>query len=103
MPKYLFAYHGGATPETTENVEAVMQQWMTWMGTLGDALLDQGNPVSQVKTVGAGGAVTTGGAGAVSGYSIYQGADIDAAVNAAKGCPIFDSGGSVEVAELVDM
>ena len=34
---------------------------------------------------------------------IVDKADIDAAVAAAKGCPIFETGGSIEVAEAVDM
>ena len=51
-----------------------------------------------------GGKVTDGGGtNPLSGYSIITASDIDAALTLAKGCPVLDSGGSVEVAETIDM
>jgi hypothetical protein len=44
-----------------------------------------------------------GGANPVSGYSLLEAADNDAAVAYAKQCPILESEGSVEVAECFDM
>jgi hypothetical protein len=37
------------------------------------------------------------------GYSIIEAPDMDAAVELAKGCPILTAGGSIEVAETVDI
>jgi hypothetical protein len=101
MGKYVLGYHGGATPETAEETSEVMAAWGAWMGTLGEALQDQGNPFSQTKVVAADGTVTSDGS--LTGYSIVSANDIDAAVALVKGCPIFESGGSIEVAEAVDM
>jgi hypothetical protein len=40
----------------------------------------------------------------VSGYSLVNAADMDAACAIAKGCPILEGGsGTVEVAEAMDM
>ena len=104
MAKYLFVYHGGATPETTEDVAAVMAAWEAWMAGWGDAFLDQGNPIGQSKTVTPDGSVLDGGGtNPASGYSLVSAATIDEAVTIAKGCPIFESGGSIQVAEAVDM
>lgn len=104
MPKYVLAYHGGATPETEDDVQKVMAAWEAWMGSLGEALVDPGNPIGQTKTVTADGAVTLGGgANPLSGYSLLNASDIDEAVSLAKGCPIFESGGSIEVAETIEM
>jgi hypothetical protein len=103
MPKYLLAYHGGATPETEPEVAKVMAAWQTWMEGLGDALLDPGNPVGVTKTVTSGGVEDGGGANPLSGYSLLNATDIGAAVAMAKDCPIFESGGTIEVAETVDM
>ena len=105
MPKYVLAFHGGATPETTTEEEktAIMTAWGAWMESLGDSLVDPGNPVSITKTVTSGGTEDGGGANPISGYSLINASDIDAAAAAVKGCPIFDSGGSIEVAETVDM
>jgi hypothetical protein len=105
MPKYLLTYHGGATPEgmSEDEVQAVMGKWMAWMGGLGDALTDRGNAVKMSKTVTASGVEDGGGANPATGYSTLEAADIDAAMAMAKDCPIFESGGTVEVGETVQM
>jgi hypothetical protein len=104
MPKYVFAYHGGSVPETAAAQAEAMAAWGTWFETLGDVVIDGGNPTSQSKTVAANGSVSNGGgANPLSGYSLISAASIDDAVKHAKGCPILKVGGSVEVAEAIDM
>jgi hypothetical protein len=44
-----------------------------------------------------------GGANPVSGYSLIEAADTDAAVAYAKKCPILEDAGSIEIAECHDM
>ena len=44
-----------------------------------------------------------GGANPASGYSLIEAADLDDALAKAKGCPILESGGSIEVAVAIDM
>ena len=102
MPKFVFAYHGGKPPESPEEGEKVMAAWGAWFETLGAAVVDGGAPVGVSKTVSAGGVADGGGSNPLSGYSIVNADNIDAAVEMAKGCPILD-GGSVEVAEAMDM
>jgi len=104
MPKYLLAYHGGAQPETEEEGAKVMAAWMSWMGGLGEALVDGGNAIGTSKTLDSSGTVTDGGgANPVSGYSLLAAADFDAAIGLVKDCPIFDAGGTIEVAETLEM
>ena len=103
MPKYVLAYHGGGMPETEEEQAEVMAAWGAWMGSLGNALTDWGNPTGQAKTISGDNVTDGGGANPISGYSLLEAADIDAAVEAAKGCPIIEGGGSVEVAEAIEM
>ena len=100
MPNYLLAYHGGGTPEGEEAQAAVMQAWNDWLDETGDAILDLGNPVGDARIINADGSVS---ANNVTGYSIIEADDMDDAIAIAKGCPILADGGSVEVAELVDM
>jgi hypothetical protein len=101
---YLLVYHGGAMPETPEEGARVMQAWTDWFGTLGDALVDGGNPVSEVRTIGNNGSVSNGALNPASGYSIIKADNLDAAVVLAKGCPILNGGlGSIEVAETTAM
>lgn len=104
MPKFMFVYHGGGRPETPEEGEKVMAAWGAWMGSIGENLVDGGNPVGQSKTVSADGVSDDGGSNPVSGYSLVNATDIDAAVAMTKGCPIFAGGkGTVEVAEALEM
>ena len=44
MTDYLLLYSGGHMPESPEEQAAVMKAWTDWMGALGGALKDGGNP-----------------------------------------------------------
>jgi hypothetical protein len=103
MPKYLLAYHGGATNDTEEEQARSMAAWGEWMGGLGAALVDGGNPVGQSVTVASDGSSPGGGSNPVTGYSVITADSVDAAAALAAGCPILASGGSVEVGEIVDV
>jgi len=104
MAKFLLAYHGGGMPETEEEQAQVLAAWGEWYGKLGASVVDPGNPIGQARSVSSDGSVSSGGgANPVSGYSIIDVSDIDAAIDAAKGCPVLQSGGSVEVAETFNV
>lgn len=104
MPQYMFVYHGGGMPETPEAQEAAMAAWGAWYGAMGDAVLHGGGPAGVSKTVSAAGVADNGGANPVSGLTIVEAADQDAACEMAKGCPmVVDGSGSVEVAEMIQM
>ena len=101
---YLLVYHGGPMPETPEEGAKAMQAWTDWFGRLGEALVDGGNPVTQVRTIGNNGTVSNGTLNPASGYSIIKADSLDAAVALAQGCPILHGGlGSIEVGETTVM
>ena len=99
MANYLLVYHGGRMPESPEEGAKIMQAWTDWFGVLGGALVDGGNPVSQVRTIASNGSVSNGGVNPSSGYSVIKADSLDAAVAMAKGCPVLGGGASIEVAE----
>lgn len=104
MAKFLFVYHGGEHPKTEEEVATVLDAWGTWMGSMGAAVVDGGNPVGMSSTVNPDGSVTdNGGSNPASGYGLFEAANLDDALAKAKGCPILQAGGSVELAECIDM
>jgi hypothetical protein len=104
MANYLFTYHGGGTPDTEEAGAKVMAAWEAWMGSLGAALVEPGNPVGPSATIAADGTTAPShGPDTVTGYSIVTADSLDDALALAKGCPIHDDGGSVEVGEIVPM
>ena len=100
MGNYLLLFHGGSMPDSPEEGAKVMQAWTDWFAGLGDAVVDLGSPISQRRTFGADGSVGSGDANSVTGYTVLQADDIDAAVALAKTCPGLASGTWFEVAEL---
>lgn len=103
MPKFLYIYHGGGMPETEDAQQQAMAAWGAWMEGLGAALVDGGAPVGMSMTVGADGVADNGGSNPASGYSMVEADSQAAAAEMAKGCPIIADGGSVEVAEIMEM
>ena len=66
-------------------------------------MTNPGKPAGMSKTVSSGGVADNGGANPISGYAVVNVGSMDEALAIAKGCPILDDGGSVEVAELMEM
>lgn len=78
-------------------------QWGHWFAELGSAVVDGGAAMGTAKTVGIGGSVTDGGSRCLTGYSIVSADNLDAAVELAKGCPVVEIGGAVDVYEVISM
>ena len=102
MAKFLYLYAGGQMAETPEAQEAAMQEWTNWFGTLGDSVADIGNPFGAGTTVSNGG-VSNGGGSKLGGYSIINADSLTDAADKARGCPVVQSGGTVEVYEALAM
>jgi hypothetical protein len=100
MANYLLTFYGGGMPETQEEGAQVMQAWAAWFGELGDAVVDGGNPTGGSRAISPDGSVMDA-TSAPSGYTIIKAGDLDAAVKAAKGCPVLASGAAVVVSEVV--
>jgi hypothetical protein len=107
MSNYLLVYTGGnGMPESEAEQAAVMGAWGAWMGSLGDALVDGGNPVSGSKQIASDGTVSDGAVGShpATGYSIIKADSHDAAVALAKQCPIIGvHKGQITVYETFEM
>ena len=103
MSKFVLAYTGGAMASTPEEQQKAMEAWMAWFGSLGEAVLDVGNPFTSGCTVAADGSTKDGGAAGLTGYSIIEASDLPAAAGMAKGCPVLANGGGVEVYEALPM
>ena len=102
MSKYALIYSGGAMAQTPQEQQVAMQAWTEWFGTLGDAVVEVGNPFGPSASVSGDGVTSPGGLGA-SGYSLINATSLDDATGLAKGCPIIASGGCVDVCEALEM
>ncbi len=100
MANYLLAYKGGAgMAETDAERQAAMAAWGNWFGSMGEAVVDPGNPFGPSATVAADGSLNDGASSGLSGYSVLSADNLAAARELVKGCPVLAAGGSVEVYE----
>lgn len=104
MTKFLVTYSGGAQPEgmTEEQTAQVMQAWNAWYESLGDAVVDFGNPTGASKVVVPGGVVSDGAPG-ITGYSLLNADSLDAAAEACRQHPHLDAGGTITIHKTFDI
>ena len=104
----MFLFRGGDThvhnATDSKEVKAYIQSWDTWMDGLGQrGILAGGSPLQTIgKQVNGKSKVVTDGPfmeakEILGGYLIINAKDLDEAVEIAKGCPIFQEDGKVEV------
>lgn len=111
MEKFMFLFRGGDThiqnAKDSKEVRDYIQSWVIWQQGLGlKGILTGGDPLQTTgKQVNGKNKVVTDGPfidalEMVGGYLIINAKDIDEAVEIAKGCPIFEENGKVEVRQL---
>ena len=100
MTKFVYIYHAPMTPADAmpppEQMEAIMGEWMAWGGKVGDGMIDFGTPLAGGVRVSPGGA-TSASTREVSGYSIIEAEDMEAALNLAKDHPHLNMPGGCEI------
>lgn len=111
MSDFLYLYRGGdSSGGTPEQMQQHMQKWVDWLKGLGAKghLRDQGNPLEPGGKIVKGRKAITDGPFAeskdiVGGYTLVEAKDIAQAAELSTGCPIFDTGGYVEVRPIMKM
>jgi hypothetical protein len=113
MKDFLFVYRADyhAMPQgTPEEMQAITQKWMDWMGGLAaqNKITNMGNPLGSAGKVVRPNNIITDGPfieikELIGGYSIIKAASIEEAAEIAKGCPILLVGGNVEVRNINPM
>jgi hypothetical protein len=96
MPQFVFTYR--APKGYTANFEKA-DAWRAWFDSMGDQLVQLGNPIWDRGTIGDTASETT----QLGGFSIVSADDLDSALAIAKGCPQVDIGGGVEVGLLAEV
>ena len=105
MARYMLVYKGEATSMedmTPEEGAEVMAKWMAWMGKIGPAMSDVGSPFGPGSSVVDDGSM--GSAASLTGYSIVEAENMDAAVSLTDGHPYLSDGGgnyAIDVFELL--
>jgi hypothetical protein len=108
MARFMFLYRRDADFQMTpDEMQKVMQKWNDWIaegfkkGWMldgGDGLLPEGRQLNAKKIISDGPFMES--KEIVGGYSMIEAETIDDAAELAKGCPIFERGGMVEVRPL---
>jgi hypothetical protein len=104
MAKYVLTFHGelAGMPEDPGAMEAVMQEWGAWYGTIGEALVDGGAPFGQSSAVSPDGS-TTASPASMTGYTIVTADDMAGATAIAQGCPVLKNDHTVQISQAIDM
>jgi hypothetical protein len=76
-----------------------MKEFGEWFAELGPRLIDPGNPIARAVTVDGGTVSDGGGSHPVSGYTVIEADDMEAAIELVKRGPIVQGGRTVEIAE----
>ncbi len=110
MKEFLLVFRADfkAMPEfSPEQMQANTKKWMDWIGGIAaqNKLSNRGNRLTtDGRVVRANKSVTDGPyteiKESIGGYTIIKVETYDEAVSIAKGCPILNAGGSVEVREV---
>lgn len=105
MKKFVFIYFGSDVTRNAsqEDRKASMDKWMAWFGTFQDKMVDGGNPFPPGgKSVSAKG-VKDVDTKPATGYTIINAKNIDEATEIAKGCPLTEGDGAIQVYEAMPM
>lgn len=100
MSRFLIVYRGVPGGDESEGAPHHSAAWDNWFDRLGAAVVDRGaisHSSVEVPSRLRGPKLSSS---ALSGYSVVEAEDFDAAVRIAEECPIFDEKGSVEIARL---
>jgi len=105
MGEYVLLYRGGEAGRSPEQMQQTMQKWMAWFKELAEKghIKDRGLPLEGAgKLVQGKRKTVTDGPFAeakdlIGGFTLIEALDLDHAVELAKGCPIFEFEGGVEV------
>lgn len=111
MTEFTYLFRGRQKFESPEHMQKTMEKWMAWFKVLGanGQLKDPGHPLEnrgsfvtgKQKVVSDGPYAET--KDVVGGYIVVTANDLEHAVEIAKGCPILDVDGSVEVRPIEKM
>src|SRR5579872_4470377 len=113
MKEFVLIFRSDALPEvklTPEGTMIISEQWQNWIGGIvaQDKLVARGNRLgNEGKTVKPNNVVINGPYAEIKemlgGYTIIRADSIEEATEIAKGCPILEVGGNVEVRDIILM
>jgi len=97
MAEYLIGYFGGGQPSSPEEGQKHRQAWMAWIESLGDKVVNSGQPLMKTEQLGPG--IET----AMMGFAVVRADSIDEAREIAEADPFLKMGGTIQLSEMMAM
>ncbi len=107
MDEFAIIYVGQGTaekmPKSKGEGMAHRQKWMEWVQSLGDAVVNPGQPMMEHKSVSSDNVSDIAENEKFTGFAVVKAENIEAAIKIAKSDPFLDMGGSIQVAKMMKM
>ena len=98
MAEYLIGYYGGNNPASPEEGQAHRVKWMEWIQSLGDKVVNPGQPLMNSQQIGPGVDVV------LKGFAVVKADSMEEAMEIAHADPFLSlGGGTIQVAEMMKM
>jgi hypothetical protein len=92
MPRFLVTYHGAEMPTDPESAASAQAAFSQWAATKGGALADPGAPIQAAKTVSSSGVADGQATGPMTGWSVVEADNADAAAGLVADHPFLSRG-----------
>ena len=102
MAQFGLLYVGEPQFGSPEEAQAHFQVYMEWLGGLGDAIVNKGIPMGPPTRVTADGVSNEEREDRLTGLTIIEAEDMDAAVEIAKSCPYIEVA-ALDVVQIFEM
>ncbi len=102
MPQFGLLYVGEPQFSSPEEGQAHFKEYMAWLNGLGDAIVNRGIPMGPPTRVDANGVSTDPRENRLTGLTIVEADDMDAAIEIAKRCPYVEVA-ALDVVQIFEM
>lgn len=102
MAQFGLLYVGEPQFSSPEEGQANAAQYVAWLNGLGDAVVNRGIPMGPPTRVDANGVSSDPRADRLTGLTIVEADDMDAAIEIAKACPYVDVA-ALDVVQIFEM
>lgn len=102
MAQFGLLYVGEPQHSSPEEGQAHFQKYMAWLAGLGDAVVNKGIPMGPPTRVDADGVSSEAREDRLTGLTIIEAEDMDAAIEIAKSCPYIEVA-ALDVVQIFQM
>ena len=103
MPKYMISYVGTPDHGDAQTQQRQRQAYMKWLSDLGEAAISPMNPLKNTVVMQPDRSRLETSRTTMSGFTIIEAESDQKAYELIQACPYLDSGGELEISEMIEM